>query len=321
MIDKRLYNSYMVKPGITVNIPKNDGKVTIENYGDEAYWGDFYLSSETGAYSVTLEGVKFGTDQYKKDLEEDGHVNITFEPVAKDSNKRNRLDLYNVTFNTFESDIISKEGDSRIVEMTFKEKNAVTLSDQSLNRSDVKNSTISESWIDDSTISNSTVNKSSLVGCHIFNSDFDDVMGMRGSASLSRLQGDFLKGGRLYAVSPSESSRTFTDGWVAGTNRETGAYETFSYNNGADFCKCLAATYLHNDFPQGLDNMENQVVVGGDLITEIQNQYAALSEDEREMARTNAPFLTSGYCPVIEEEPIIDPSQFDMPTPTYQRHL
>ena len=66
--------------------------MTIENYGDEAYWGDFYLRSETGAYSVTLEGVKFGTDQYKKDLEEDGHINITLEPVAKDSNKRNRLD-------------------------------------------------------------------------------------------------------------------------------------------------------------------------------------------------------------------------------------
>ena len=35
MIDKRSYNSYMVKPGITVNIPKNDGKVTIENYGQQ----------------------------------------------------------------------------------------------------------------------------------------------------------------------------------------------------------------------------------------------------------------------------------------------
>lgn len=321
MIDKRFYNSYMVKPGITVNIPKNDGKVTIENYGDEAYWGDFYFSSETGAYSVTLEGVKFGTDQYKKDLEEDGHVNITLELVAKDSNKRNRLDLYNVTFNTFESDIISKEGDSRIVETMFKEKNVVTLSDQSINRSDVKNSAISESWIDDSRISNSRVNASSLMDCSVFNSDLDDVMGMRGSAQLSRLQGDFLKGGRLYAVSPSETSRTFTDGWVAGTNRETGAYETFSYDNGADFCKCLAATYLHNEFPQGLDNMENQVVVGRELISEIQNQYATLSEDEREAARTNAPFLTSGYCPVIEEESVIDPSQFDMPSPTCQRRL
>ena len=320
MIDKRSYNSYMVKPGITVNIPKNDGKVTIENYGDEAYWGDFYLRSETGAYSVTLEGVKFGTDQYKKDLEE-GHINITLEPVAKDSNKRNRLDLYNVTFNTFESDIISKEGDSRIVEAMFKEKNVVTLSDQSINRSDVKNSAISESWIDDSRISNSTVKRSSLMGCSTFNSDFDDVMGMRGSADLSRLQGDFLKGGRLYAVSPSETSRTFTDGWVAGTNRETGAYETFSYDNGADFCKRLAATYLHNEFPQGLTNMENHVIVGRELITEIQKQYAALPEDERETALTNAPFLTSGYCPVIEEEPVIDPSQFDMPTPTYQRRL
>lgn len=321
MIDKRSYDSYMVKPGITVNIPKNDGKVTIENYGDEAYWGDFYLSSETGAYSVTLEGVKFGTDQYKKDLEKDGHVNITLEPVAKDSNKCNRLDLYNVTFNTFESDIISKEGDSWIVETMFKEKNAVTLSDQSINRSDVKNSTISESWIDDSLISNSKVNTSSLMDCSVFNSDFNDVMGMRGSAQLSRLQGDFLKGGRLYAVSPSETSRTFTDGWVVGTNRETGAYETFSYDNGADFCKRLAATYLHNEFPQDLDNMENQVVVGRELISEIQNQYATLSEDEREMALTNAPFLTSGYYPVIEEESVIDPSQFDMPSPTYQRQL
>lgn len=321
MIDKRSYNSYMVKPGITVNIPKNDGKVTIENYGDEAYWGDFYLRSETGAYSVTLEGVKFGTDQYKKDLEEDGHIDITLEPVAKDSDKRNRLDLYNVTFNTFESDIISKEGDSWIVETMFKEKNVVTLSDQSLNRSDVKNSTISESWIDDSRISNSTVNASSLMDCSAFNSDFDDVMGMRGDAYLSRLQGDFLKGGRLYSVSPSETSRTFTDGWVAGTNRETGAYETFSYDNGADFCKCLAATYLHNEFPQGLTNMENHVVVGRELITEIQEQYADLSEDERGTARTNAPFLTSGYCPVIEEEPTIDPSQFDMPSSIHHRHL
>lgn len=321
MIDKRFYNSYMVKPGITVNIPKNDGKVTIENYGDDAYWGDFYLRSETGAYSVTLEGVKFGTDQYKKDLEEDGHINITLEPVAKDSDKRNRLDLYNVTFNTFESDIISKEGDSWIVETMFKEKNTVTLSNQSLNRSEIKNSIISESWIDDSTISNSRVNASSLMDCSAFNSDLDDVMGMRGSAHLSRLQGDFLKGGRLYAVSPSETSRTFTDGWVAGTNRETGAYKAFSYDNGADFCKCLAATYLHNEFPQDLDNMENHVVFGRELITEIQEQYAALSEGEREMALTNAPFLTSGYCPVIEEEPIIDPSQFDMPTPTHQRQL
>lgn len=310
-----------MKPGITVNIPKNDGKVTIENYGDDAYWGDFYLRSETGAYSVTLEGVKFGTDQYKKDLEEDGHINITLEPVAKDSDKRNRLDLYNVTFNTFESDIISKEGDSWIVETMFKEKNTVTLSNQSLNRSEIKNSIISESWIDDSTISNSRVNASSLMDCSAFNSDLDDVMGMRGSAHLSRLQGDFLKGGRLYAVSPSETSRTFTDGWVAGTNRETGAYKAFSYDNGADFCKCLAATCLHNEFPQDLDNMENHVVFGRELITEIQEQYAALSEGEREMALTNAPFLTSGYCPVIEEEPIIDPSQFDMPTPTHQRQL
>lgn len=157
--------------------------------------------------------------------------------------------------------------------------------------------------------------------CSAFNSDFDDVMGMRGDAYLSRLQGDFLKGGRLYAVSPSETSRTFTDGWVAGTNRETGAYETFSYDNGADFCKRLATTYWHNDFPQGLTNMENHVVVGRDLINEIQEQYAALPENERETALTNAPFLTSGYCPVIEEEPIIDPSQFDMPTPTHQRRL
>ena len=313
MIDKCSYNSYMVKPGITVNIPKNDGKVTIENYGDEAYWGDFYLRSETGAYSVTLEGVKFGTDQYKKDLEEDGHINITLEPVVKDSNKRNRLDLYNVTFNTFESDIISKEGDSRIVETMFKEKNTITLSDQSINRSEVKNSTISESWIDDSRVSNSTVKKSSLMDCSTFNSDLTDVMGIRGHTDLSRLQGDFLKGGRLYAVSSSETSRTFTDGWVAGTNRETGAYETFSYDNGADFCKRLATTYLHNEFPQGLDGMGNHVVVGRELITEIQKQYDALSENERERALTNAPFLTSGYCPVIEEDPVIDPGQFDMP--------
>ena len=203
----------------------------------------------------------------------------------------------------------------------FKEKNVVTLSNQSLNRSNVRNSTISESWIDDSTISNSKVNASSLMDCSAFVSDFDDVMGMRGSANLSRLQGDFLKGGRLYAVSPFETSRIFTDGWVAGTNRETGAYRTFSYDNGADFCKRLAATYLHNEFPQGLDNMDDYVVVGGDLITEIQEQYATLSEDERKAALTNAPFLTSGYCPVIEEEPIIDPSQFDMPTPTHQRRL
>ena len=157
--------------------------------------------------------------------------------------------------------------------------------------------------------------------CSAFNSDFDDVMGMRGDAYLSRLQGDFLKGGRLYAVSSSETSRTFTDGWVVGTNRETGAYETFSYDNGADFCKRLATTYLHNDFPQGLTNMENHVIVGRELITEIQKQHAALPENECETALTNAPFLTSGYCPVIEEEPIIDPSQFDMPTPTYQRRL
>lgn len=295
--------------------------MTIENYGDEAYWGDFYLRSETGAYSVTLDGVKFGTDQYKKDLEEDGHINITLEPVAKDSDKRNRLDLYNVTFNTFESDIISKEGDSRIADTMFKEKNAVTLSNQSINRSEVKNSTILESWIADSRISNSTVKASSLMDCSIFNSDFNDVMAMRGNAYLSRLQGDFLKGGRLYAVSPSETSRTFTDGWVAGTDRETGVYETFSYDNGADFCKCLAATYLHNEFPQGLTNMENHVIVGRELITEIQKQYATLPENEREMALTNAPFLTSGYYPVIEKEPVIDPSQFDMQNLTCQRRL